>query len=97
MTKKNRFRFPKWTVTACTLLLIVLILVTFILKQNHSNWQLGNSLVLSQGIALIAQIVLNIINWRSNKKILILATLFISATIVASVIWQFISFNLIYN
>ncbi len=97
MNKKNRFRFPKWTVTVLTALLIILIIITFTIKQNYSEWQLANTFLYSQGIALVAQIVLNIVNWRSNKKIVILTTLFISATIMASVIWQFISFNLVYN
>ncbi|PVW16371.1 hypothetical protein [Marixanthomonas spongiae] len=94
---KNRFRFPKWTVTAITVLLVILIIVTFILKQNNPDWQFGDAFLLTQAIALVIQLVLNGINWRSNKKIVILTTLFISATVMASIIWQFISYNLVFN
>jgi len=93
----KRFRFPKWTVTAFTVILIIVMIITFVLKQNNPEWQFGNTFLLSQAIALVLQIILNIINWRSNRKIVVLMTLFISATILASVIWQFISFNLVYN
>ena len=83
--------------TAFTALLIIVMIITFVLKQNNPEWQLGNTFLLSQAIALVLQIVLNVVNWRSNKKIVILMTLFISATILASIILQFISFNLVYN
>jgi hypothetical protein len=91
--KPKRFLFPKITVIIITVVLLALLIVAIVLQSRHPQWIYGNTLLLTTGIALVLQVIINGINWRSQKKIVILATLFISATLAASVLWRFISLN----
>ncbi|MCT8340074.1 hypothetical protein MG296_08400 [Flavobacteriaceae bacterium TK19130] len=89
--KNNRFRFPKITVTVITLILLALFSITAIRYVNNPDWLYGQPMLIMMGLAFLIQIILNIANWRSEKKIVILATLFVSATIAASMLWRFIA------
>jgi len=95
MMKNDRFKFPKWTVTVFTFVLLVILVLSYFIFYVPDVGKCSKLLLFSEGIALILQLILNRINWKSNLKIVILATLFISASILASVIWRLITYHLI--
>lgn len=92
MSNLHRFRFPKTVVSVITTLYIVLMLATYLVYFKESFIDCAKRIFVAQSIALIFQLVLNYVNSRSQRKIVILATLFISATLFSGVLSTF--FNL---
>ncbi|OBX26823.1 hypothetical protein LX77_02281 [Gelidibacter algens] len=94
MTNSKRFRFPKTVVFGITSLYIIIMLATYFLYFKEPVIDCAKRLLLAQSIALGFQIVLNYFNYHSKEKIVILATLFVSAMIVSGVISSFFNFGL---
>ncbi len=89
---KNRFRFPKITVLAITV--AYLVIIPFIYFQFNTN-ECRTPLLITACIAFLIQLFLQRFNYRSTKKIVILLTLFISASLLAGVLARVISMNAI--
>lgn len=94
MRTSQRFKFPKTVMFAITMLYVILILATYFLYFQAPVIDCAKRLLLAQFIALGFQIVLNYFNYYSKEKIVILATLFVSAMIVSGVISSFFNFGL---
>lgn len=92
MTDPKRYRFPKTFVFIITALYLVLIAATYILFYKGVTEVCAKRMISAQVVALLFQILLNYVNYRSQQKIVILATLFISAAIMLGAISAF--FNL---
>jgi len=92
MTNSDRFKLPKRVVFGITVLYLILILVTYLLLFKEPVEECARRMISAQVFALIFQCILNYINYRSKDKIIILATLFVSATVLAGAIIAF--FNL---
>lgn len=92
MMMPNRFRFPKTVLFVITALYIVLMLATYFLYFKEPFVFCAQRIMVSQTLALVFQIILNYVNYRSNEKIVILATLFVSAMLFSGVLSTF--FNL---
>ncbi len=95
MENSKRFRFPKTTVVVLTFLYITIILLTHFLFNKGNAKECAQQLLLIQSLGLIVQLFLNYWNFRSQSKIVILATLFISSMILLSVISSFFSFRML--
>ncbi len=95
MENSKRFRFPKTTVVVLTFLYIIIILLTHFLFNKGNAKECAQQLLLIQCLGLIVQLFLNYWNFRSQSKIVILATLFISSMILLSVISSFFSFRML--
>lgn len=92
MTNSKRFKFPKMVVFGITALYIVLIIATYFIFFKEPTELCAKRMMSIQVVALLFQMVLNYVNYQSENKIVILATLFISATIMLGAISAF--FNL---
>ncbi len=94
MTNSQRFKFPKTVLFGITFLYIVLMLATYFLFYKEPVMECAKNMLMAQGIALVAQIILNYINYHSNKKIVVLATLFISAMLFMGALSGFFNLTL---
>jgi len=94
MISSDRFRFPKTVVFGITILYIVLLLLTYFLLYKEPIELCAKRMMSAQLVALILQCILNYINYRSQDKVIVLATLFISATIMAGAIVAFMNLPL---
>lgn len=94
MEKSNRYRFPKTTVFGFTLLFILVIVLTVVFFYKEPTKACAAGFLRVQIFALIIQLILNYINFRSEKKIVILATLFVSAMVLFSIITSFLNFRM---
>lgn len=92
MENTRRFKFPKTVVFGITALYILLILATYFLFHDGPTEVCAKKMISAQIVAMLFQGVFNYVNYRSENKIVILATLFISATIMIGAISAF--FNL---
>lgn len=92
MSVNKRFKFPKTVVFSISLLYVVLIVATYLVYYKGATEVCARRMLGAQVIALLFQIVLNYVHYRSEQKIIVLATLFISATIMLGAISSF--FNL---
>ncbi|MEO9076339.1 MAG: hypothetical protein ABI263_03475 [Gelidibacter sp.] len=92
MMSLSRFKFPKTVLFVITALYIILILATYFLYFKSPFVFCAQRVMVAQTLALILQIVLNYVNYRSKEKIVILATLFVSAMLFSGVLSTF--FNL---
>ena len=92
MRTSQRFKFPKTVVFGITVLYVILMLATYFLYFKEPFFDCAKRLLLAQSIALGFQVVLNYFN--SKEKIVILATLFVSAMMVSGVISSFFNFGL---
>ena len=92
MTNSQRFKFPKTVVFAITALYIVVMVATYFLYYKEPTIICAQRLLVSQTIAWVFQVVLNYVNYHSHRKIVVLATLFISAMLFMGVLSSF--FNL---
>lgn len=92
MENTRRFKFPKAVVFGITALYIVLILATYFLFHDGPTEVCAKKMISAQIVAMLFQGVLNYVNYRSENKIVILTTLFISTTIMLGAISAF--FNL---
>ncbi|HUH26587.1 hypothetical protein [Gelidibacter sp.] len=94
MTNPHRFRFPKTVVFVITGLYLILMLATYFLYFKEPYVGCAQRVLVAQLIALVCQVVLNYVNFRSQSKIVILATLFISATLFSGVLSTFFNLSL---
>lgn len=95
MKNSKRFRFTKIAVTAFTVIfLIVIVLTYFLFYQDEAFSACAQRLMIMQFLIFIPQLLLNYFNFRSQKKIVVLATLFISSMLLAGVLSSFFNFRL---
>ena len=92
MRNSQRFRFPKTVLFGITALYLVIIFATYFLYYKEPTLGCAQRLLVAQVIALVFQLILNYINYHSQQKIVVLATLFISAMLIMGIISSF--FNL---
>ena len=97
MTTSQRFRFPKTVVFIFTIVSILVIVLSYFLYYRVDNTFCADNLMIAQAIALGFQLILNYINYRSNNKIVILATLFVSSAILLGVLSSFFYFRFMCN
>lgn len=94
MALSKRFRFPKITVMGITILFILIIVLTIVLFYKEPTKACAAGFLRVEVFALVIQLVLNYYNYRSENKIVILATLFVSAMILFSILTSFFNFSL---
>lgn len=94
MTNSQRFKFPKTVLFGITGAYIVLIIATYFFYYKEPVKICATRMMVAQSIALVFQIVLNYVNYHSNRKIVILATLFVSSMILFSAISAFFNLGL---
>lgn len=92
MANSQRFKFPKTILFGITALYVVLMLATYYLYYKEPVIVCAQRMLAAQGLALLFQVALNYINYHSKNKIVILATLFVSAVIFFGALTAF--FNL---
>lgn len=92
MANYQRFNFPKTVLFGITVAYLVLIVATFFLYYKEPTIVCAQRMLMAQAIALIFQVVLNYINYYTNNKIVIFATLFMSSMLLFGAISAF--FNL---
>lgn len=95
MTNSQRFKFPKTVLFGITALYIVLMVATYYLYYKEPVIVCAQRLLVAQAIALVFQLILNYINYHSQRKIIVLATLFISAMLVMGIISGFFNLSLL--
>jgi len=94
MANSRRYRFPKIVVTGISVAFIILIILTWVLFHKEPTKACALRFLRVEIFALILQLVLNYINYRSENKIVVLATMFISTMILFSVLMSFFNFRL---
>ena len=94
MTNSSRFKFPKAVLFVITALYIILMLASYLLYFKEPFVACAKGLLAGQAVTLILQIILNYVNYRSHEKIVILATLFVSAMLFSGVLSSFFNFEL---
>ena len=94
MTYSRRYRFPKIVVTGISVGFIILIILTFALFNKEPTKECALRFLRVEVFALILQLILNYINYRSENKIVVLATMFISTMILFSVLMSFFNFSM---
>ena len=67
---------------------------TYFLYFKEPFVDCAKRLLAAQALALVFQILLNYVNYRSKEKIVILATLFVSAMLFSGVLSSFFNFEL---
>ncbi|QQX75603.1 MULTISPECIES: hypothetical protein [Aequorivita] len=92
MRNSQRFKFPKTVLFGITVLYIVLMLATYFLYYKEPVIVCAQRMLTAQALALLFQVALNYINYHSKNKIVILATLFVSAMLFLGALTAF--FNL---
>ncbi len=94
MTNSQRFKFPKTVLFGITALYIVLMVATYFLYYKEPVLVCAQRMLAAQGLALLFQVALNYINYHSQNKIVILATLFVSAMIFFGALTGFFNLGL---
>lgn len=94
MAGHSRFKFPKMVLFAITILYVIVILATYALYYKDPLINCTKQLFIVQGVALILQVVLNYINYKSKEKIIILTTLFVSAMLIYGILSSFFNLEL---
>lgn len=94
MAKTSRFKFPKTVLFGITAIYIIIIIITYTVYYKGNFVECAQRVLISQAIALGFQVVLNYVNFHSRSKIVILATLFVSAMLVAGVLSSFFKLEL---
>lgn len=94
MPNSQRFKFPKTVLFGISTAYIILIIATYFLYYKEPFKNCATQMMVAQAIALVLQIVLNYVNYHSNKKIVILATLFVSSMILFGAISAFFNLGL---
>ncbi len=94
MANSQRFKFPKTVLFGITALYVVLMLATYFLFYKEPIEVCAQRMLIAQAIAFVFQIVLNYVNYHSNKKIVILATLFVSAMLFMGALSGFFNLTL---
>lgn len=78
-----------------TSLYILVIILTYALYFKEPVIDCAKRLMFGQVIALLFQVVLNYFNYHSQNKIVVLATLFVSAMIFSGVLSSFFQLELL--
>ena len=94
MTNSQRFKFPKTVLFGFTALYVVLMATTYFLYYKDPIQICAERMLIGQSVALVFQVVLNYVNYHSNNKIVVLATLFISAMLLFGAISAFFNLGL---
>lgn len=94
MTNSQRFKFPKTVLFGITALYIVLMFATYFLFYKEPVIVCAKRMLIAQTIALGFQVLLNYFNYHSKNKIVILATLFISAMLMLGALSAFFNLGL---
>jgi hypothetical protein len=94
MPNSQRFKFPKTVLFGISTAYIILIITTYFLYYKEPFERCAMQMLATQSIALVFQIILNYVNYHSNKKIVILATLFVSSMILFGAISAFFNLRL---
>lgn len=94
MPLSKRFRFPKITVIGMTILFLLIIVITLVLFYKEPTKACAAGFLRVEIFAFVIQLALNYFNYRSESKIVILATLFVSAMILFSILISFFNFSL---
>lgn len=88
----KKIQISKMVLFGITALYIVLIVATYFIFHDGPTEICARNMMSAQVVALLFQIVLNYVNYRSENKIVILTTLFVSTTIMLGALSAF--FNL---
>lgn len=94
MALSGRFRFPKIVVAGITLIFILVMILTLVLYYNEPTKACALRFLRVGAFAFVLQIILNYINFRSERKIVVLATLFISSMILFNMLMSFFNFEM---
>jgi len=94
MANSQRFRFPKTVLFGITALYLILMIATYFLYFKEPVIVCAQRMLVGQSIALVFQVVLNYVNYHSNRKIVILATLFVSAMLFMGALSAFFNLGL---
>ncbi|WP_026451676.1 hypothetical protein [Aequorivita capsosiphonis] len=94
MINSQRFKFPKTVLFGITALYIILMLATYFLYFKEPVIVCAKRMLVAQSLALVFQVILNYVNYHSNRKIVIFATLFVSAMLVMGAISAFFNLGL---
>ena len=80
-------------ITACTVLMITAFLATFLLQTTKDDIFCDTFYHLIFGMfALVLQIFINVVSWKSDNKLLLIAALFISTGLTGGMIMKFFGF-----
>ncbi len=94
MRNSQRFKFPKTVLFGISVVYILLMIATYFLYYKEPIKICASRMLIAQSIALVFQIGLNYVNYHSNKKIVVLATLFVSSMILFGAISGFFNLGL---
>ena len=94
MATTTRLKFPKTVLFGITAVYILIMIITYYMYYKEPLMYCAQRVLISQAIALGFQVVLNYVNFHSRNKIVILATLFISAMLLAGVLSSFFKLEL---
>lgn len=93
-TNLHRYRFPKITVFGITVIFILIIILTVSLFYKDSTRECAQGFLRVEIFAFVVQLLLNYVNFRSQNKIIVLATLFASSMVLFSVLLSFFNFQM---
>lgn len=94
MTNPRRYKFPKTVVFGITVAYVILMVATYYFYYKEPIIVCAQQMLVSQAVAFGFQIVLNYVNNRSNNKIVIFLTLFISSVLLFGAIIAFFNLGL---
>lgn len=94
MTISPRFKFTKMVLFGITAVYLIIMITTYFVYYQGAFVDCAQRVLLSQAIALGFQVVLNYVNFHSKDKIVILATLFVSAMLLSGVLSSFFKLEL---
>lgn len=94
MTNSQRFNFPKTVLFGITALYVVLMIATYFLYFKEPFIVCAKRMLVAQSIALIFQVILNYVNYHSTRKIVVFATLFVSAMLFMGALSAFFNLGL---
>ena len=94
MSSSKRYKFPKTVLLGFTVAYVILMVATYFLYYKEPVIVCAQRMLVAQAVALGFQIVLNYVNYRSNNKIVIFLTLFISSILLFGAISAFFNLGL---
>ncbi|WP_027127085.1 hypothetical protein [Gelidibacter mesophilus] len=94
MRDSKRFRFTKAVLFIISALYIVLMVATYFVYFKEPFIDCAKRMLGAQAIALVFQAALNYVNFRSENKIVILATMFVSTMLLYGVLSAFFNLEL---
>lgn len=90
----QRFKLPKTVLFTISALYVFLMIATYILYYKEPVIVCAERMLIAQGFAMVIQIILNYIAYRSKNKILILTILFISTMLFLGALSGFFNLGL---